>query len=220
MDTHVTEEQQLTALKHWWKENGSSIITGIVLGLAALFGTRAWFAWQEQIARNASDVYTTMYVAMQSGDMQVAAERAGILLADFSKTTYAAFAALALARIRIEENALDAAATQLQWAIDHGKEDFVRDVARLRLARVKLAQGDADAALAVLGPAGQSNDGRALYEELRGDIEYARGNRELALAAYTQALAVMGREYPGRALLQLKHDDIAAAASTAAGDVQ
>jgi predicted negative regulator of RcsB-dependent stress response len=220
MDTHVTEDQQLAALKQWWKENGSSIITGVVLGFAALFATKAWFAWQEQIARNASDVYVTMNAAQDSGDMQVAAERAGILMTDFSNTTYAAFAALALAKQRIEENALDAAATQLQWAIDHGKEDFVRDVARLRLARVKLAQGDADAAQAVLGQAGQTTDAMVLYEELRGDIEYARGNQQAAAAAYSQALAAMGSEYPGRALLQLKYEDIAAAAGTSAGDAQ
>lgn len=223
MDTNVTEEQQLVAIKQWWKANGSSIVTGVILGFAALFSTKAWFAWQEQIARNASDIYVEMNIALEGGNNPVAAERAGMLIADFSNTNYAAFAALALARMRIEENALDAAATQLQWAIDHGKEDFVRDVARLRLARVKLAQGDVDAAQAVLGQAGQSKDALVLYEELRGDIELARGNRDAAQAAYAQALAVMGNEYPGRPLLQLKHDDVAAAAgaagSPAAADV-
>jgi predicted negative regulator of RcsB-dependent stress response len=222
MVTNATEEQQLAALKEWWKGNGSAIITGVILGLAAMFSTKAWFAWQERIARNASDVFVEMNVALEGGNNQVAAERAGILIADFSNTSYAAFAALALARMRTEENTLDAAATQLQWAVDHGKEDFIRDVARLRLARVKLAQGDADAAQAVLGQAGQSKDALVLYEELRGDIELARGNRVAAQAAYAQALAVMGNEYPGRPLLQLKHDDVAAAGAAgtpAAADV-
>ena len=36
MDTLTTEEQQIDAIKQWWKENGSSIVTGVVLGLAVL----------------------------------------------------------------------------------------------------------------------------------------------------------------------------------------
>ena len=59
-----TEDQQLEELKKWWKENGSSIITGVVLGLAILFGARAWFAWQERTAQQASAVYTVMMLSL------------------------------------------------------------------------------------------------------------------------------------------------------------
>jgi predicted negative regulator of RcsB-dependent stress response len=216
MDTHVTEEQQLAAIKQWWKANGSSIITGVVLGFAALFATRAWFAWQDQNARNASDIYVAMTTALDKGDNTVAAERAGMLITDYSKTTYAVFAALALSRIRIEANDLSAAATQLQWALDHAGDDFVRDVVRLRLARVQLAQGDADAAERTLGAGTRSGDARVSYEDVRGDIALARGDKATAKAAWAQALADAGEDYAGRSLLQLKYDDVAAAATSPA----
>ena len=70
MDTLTTEEQQLAAIKQWWKENGSSIVTGVVLGLAVLFGTRAWFAYQDRNAQSASNVFAVMMNALQSGDEQ------------------------------------------------------------------------------------------------------------------------------------------------------
>jgi predicted negative regulator of RcsB-dependent stress response len=209
MDTNVTEEQQLAELKQWWKENRSSIFTGIILGLAALFGTKAWFAWQERIAQDASDVYAVMMSALQNGNSTAVSEKAGMLLSDYSNTPYAALAALALARLRVDEGELQAAATQLQWVLDNSGSDFVQDTARLRLARVKLAQGDLDAAEAVLGDAGSSSTAEVLFDELQGDIHLARGDRDQAMASYQRALAAMSEDFTGRALLQLKYDDLA-----------
>jgi predicted negative regulator of RcsB-dependent stress response len=220
METNVTEDQQLAELKKWWKENSSSIITGIILGLAILFGTKAWFAWQENIASEASEIYAVMISALEGGKNQAVSEKAGMLIADYGNTPYAALAALALAKLRVEDGELEAAATQLQWALDNGDADFVRDTVRLRLARVRLAQGQLDAAEAVLGQAGSSDTATVLFAELRGDIYMARGDRDQALASYQRALAAMGEEFSGRALLQLKYDELAAVSDTGTEAVQ
>ena len=37
-----TEEEQVEALKSWWKENGKSLIMGVVIAVAAVFGWRGW----------------------------------------------------------------------------------------------------------------------------------------------------------------------------------
>jgi predicted negative regulator of RcsB-dependent stress response len=215
METHVTDEQQLEALKKWWKANGSSIITGVILGVAVLFGVRAWFAWQENIAQQASDIYTTMMSSLEQDDRQATVERAGILVSDYSGTPYAALAALALARLRIEEGELEAAQTQLQWVVNNAGADYIRTIAQLRLVRVKLALQDVDGAEAVLNGAGAVSGEEAMFAELRGDIHSARGDQEQAASAYRQALSVMGADYPGSHLLQLKYDNALALAATA-----
>ena len=99
MVAHETEEQQIEALKKWWKENGSSIITGLLLGLAILFGAKSWFAYQERTAENASNIYATLMTALNSGDYGVVTQKAGMLIADYSGTPYASMAALAVARL-------------------------------------------------------------------------------------------------------------------------
>ena len=38
----LTEEEQVEQLKKWWKENGLSIVGGVVVGLALVFGWRSW----------------------------------------------------------------------------------------------------------------------------------------------------------------------------------
>jgi predicted negative regulator of RcsB-dependent stress response len=131
MDANVTEEQQLESLKKWWKENGSSIITGLLLGLAILFGAKSWFAYQERTAENASNIYATLMTALNSGDYGVVTQKAGMLIADFSATPYASLAALAVARVKLEQDELEAARAQLQWALDNAGSDLIRETARL-----------------------------------------------------------------------------------------
>jgi predicted negative regulator of RcsB-dependent stress response len=218
METHTTEEQQIAALKNWWKENGSSIVTGIVLGLAVLFGAKAWFAYQERTAQNASNVYMVMMNALETGDTATVTERAGLLISEFSRTPYAAFAALALAKLKLGEGELEAAQAQLQWALDNSGSGAISDVARLRLARVLVARGDLDAAGQLLDQAVPGSAFDTLYTEVRGDIYQARGELVLANDAYQQALAAMAPDAPGRQLLQLKHDSFSGRAATTAAE--
>ena len=42
MDVYKTEEEQVEAIKKWWQENGMSIIAGVVIGITAIFGWRAY----------------------------------------------------------------------------------------------------------------------------------------------------------------------------------
>jgi len=215
METHETEEQQIAALKSWWKENGSSIVTGVVLGLAVLFGVKAWFAYQERTAQNASNVYMVMMNALETGDATTVTERAGLLISEFSSTPYAAFGALALAKLQLDTGELEAAQGQLQWALDNSGSGEIQNVARLRLARVLVARGELDAAVQLLDQAAPGSAFDALYTEVRGDIYVARGEQLLANDAYQQALAAMSQDAPGRQLLQLKHDNFSGQAATA-----
>ena len=201
-----TEDQQLEELKKWWKENGSSIITGIVLGLAILFGARAWFAWQERTAQQASAIYSIMLNDMQAGNVQSATDNAGVLIADFSSTPYATLAAMLLAKYRTEDNDLDAARAQLQWAVDHAPSDNLLNTARIRLARVLVSQQAYPAALDLLKAAETDTGQGGVISELRGDIYTLRGESQQAVDAYQEALLLMKPENPGRQLVQLKLD--------------
>jgi len=217
MDAHLTDDEKLAEVKKWWGENGGSIITGVVLGLAVLFGGKAWFAYQERNAETASNIYTTLMTALEGGDEQVVNERAAMLISDYSSTPYAALAALALARINIEADELEAAQSRLQWVMDNSDSDTMRDTARLRMARVLVAMGNLDAATSLLDQATTGTPFDPLYTEVRGDIDVARGDRAAANKAYQAALDATASDSPGRHLLQLKYDSTLVAATAAAG---
>jgi predicted negative regulator of RcsB-dependent stress response len=216
MDANLTDDEKLAEVKKWWGENGGSIITGVVLGLAVLFGGKAWFAYQQRNAETASNIYTTMMTAMEGGDNQVATARAGMLISDYSSTPYATLAALALAKIAIEADELAAARSHLQWALDNSDSDVLRETARLRMARVMIGMNNLDGAGALLDQAPKGSAFDPLFTEVRGDIDFARGDEVAANKAYKQALAETASDAPGRHLLQLKYDSTLVASS--AGD--
>ena len=53
MSEFLTEEEQVERLKQWWKENGRSIIAGVVIGLGVFGSWQGWRAYQIQQAEAA-----------------------------------------------------------------------------------------------------------------------------------------------------------------------
>ena len=214
MDANLTDDEKLAEVKKWWGENGGSIITGVVLGLAVLFGTKAWLAYQDRKAETASNIYTTLMVALERGESQVVTAKAGVLVSDYTGTPYATLATLALARMSIEADELAVARSHLEWVIDNTHSDISRDTARLRLARVMVAMDDLDGAIVVLDQAAPGTSFDPLYTEVRGDIDVARGDLAAANKTYQTALDMTDNNAPGRHLLQLKYDSTIVASIT------
>jgi predicted negative regulator of RcsB-dependent stress response len=75
---------------------------------------------------------------------------------------------------------------RLQRVATSARDEYLRPIARLRLARVQAAQEQYDAALATLGTA-DMQEHEAARLEVRGDILFARGDREGALKEYLAA---------------------------------
>jgi len=205
MDPNLTDEEKLEVLKKWWRENGGSIITGIVLGLAVLFGGKAWLSYQEGNAQYASNLYAVLMGSLENGDTLAVTEKAGMLVSEHTATPYASLATLALAKVKIEAGDLQAGQAQLEWVLENSKSDMLRDTARLRLARVLIALENLDGAETLLNQAVQGSAFDPLYAEVRGDVYVARGNATAANAAYQEALAAIAAGSPGRYLLELKY---------------
>jgi predicted negative regulator of RcsB-dependent stress response len=209
MEINATEEQRLETIKAWWKENASSIITGLLLGLAVLFGAKSWFAYQDRKTEEASNIYATLTSALARGEENLVDDRAGTLIGQYSSTPYAMLAALALAKVKLEQGELEAAHAQLQWALDKGGSEALRPLVRLRLARVMAAEGNLDGAAALLAQAKPENAYAPLYAELKGDIHAARGAVAEARAEYEIALAALPADSGEHRLLQLKYENLA-----------
>lgn len=203
-----TEEEQVEKLKAWLKENGMSIVFGIVIGVGGIFGYNYWTQYQENVAVNASGHFEQMLVALESGDADGVREQADILLADYTSTDYALMAQLALARSHAEAGEFDQAVLALQQVVGTAGDAPLAYVARTRLAAVQIQQEQYDAALSTLAvefPGAFS----ARVDELRGDAFALQGKSAEALDAYRNAQ--QGDPGPANAeFLQQKIDDLGA----------
>jgi len=206
MDTLKTEEEQAEEVKKWLRENGGSLATGILLGLAVLFGGKAWVEYGKRQSESASNLYAQIGAAVAGHDEAAATSMYESMIKDFSGSTYAVLSAMQIARLQLEGGNAEAARAQLQWAHDHAETPELQQVTRLRLARLLVDAGEYDRAEQLISGA-QEGEFAALYAELRGDLARARGDFEAAHAAYEKALTLMPDDAPGRALVEAKRDD-------------
>jgi len=203
---YETEEQQVEALKAWWNENGRAVITGVVLGGVVIGG---WTLWQSRIesqAIAASDGFSQTIEAVNSSDTEVAAKLADELQDDQPDSLYSSYANLAAARADIENDDLSAAADRLEWVADNAPQSDVQLIAKVRLARVQGAMGDAAAGLSSL-PSTFPEAFTGLVEEVRGDLLTIKGEPDAARTAYETA---QESEYvPNREGLTMKLNELA-----------
>jgi predicted negative regulator of RcsB-dependent stress response len=204
MTAYQTEEEQVEALKRWWKENGTSIVAGVVIGLGGIFGWQAWGSHQDRVGKAASLAFSQLVSAEQQGDVDSTGKQAEMLRLEYEGSSYAVFAALTQARLKLEAGDGAAARSQLEWAVQNADNDSLKHLAQLNLARILLSEGDLDAAaeLARIESGGFAGD----FAQLRGDIAVQQGDKQAAFAAYTLA---MTHEPSNRHLLQMKLDDLA-----------
>ncbi|HVL00308.1 MAG TPA: tetratricopeptide repeat protein [Dongiaceae bacterium] len=223
MDVYTTEEQQVEAIKKWWKTNGNSVLIGITVAIVAVFGWQLFHQNNRANGESAAALYTELQesatlvqqdrmekkTAELEGHLATFNHLATQLKEDFAKTEYAVFAALLLAREKVQTEKLDEALTELKWANENAKSDALRLVANLRLARVLAAKGDREAALKQLDsvqPGAQADS----YEEVRGDIYVQLGDAAKARDAYKKAMDLSAAKGNGtsRPILKIKHDNL------------
>lgn len=207
-----TEEQQVEALKRWWAENGRAVVLGIGIGLALIFGFRAWQSHKTSVAQNASGAYTEVLESLErddNGDQFLSL--VNNIRDEHADSPYAAMASLAEARFQVENDKLPEAESALRWAVDKGAFAEIVPVAKLRLARVLKAQEKHDDALKILDSV-SSSAFTGHVEEIRGDIYLDLGDTSQAATAYQRARE-SGSPTNSGAALQMKIDDLVTDAS-------
>ncbi len=186
MAVSQTDQEQIDMIKQWWKDYGKTLAIAIIVGLALGFGWRYWREHRIETAEKASAVYQQMAQAAGQKELQAAQSYATDLIKQYPGTPYASLAAFFSARQAVEANKLKEAVQQLKWVVSHGKVASFRQIARLRAARVLLAQGQAQAALDLLNTVDDQSF-KPMIESVKGDIYAALGNAEAAKSAYRQA---------------------------------
>ena len=181
-----TEEEQVEKIKAWLKENGLSIVFGIVIGVGGIGGYNYWVHWQETIAAEASGHFSQMMESLGTADAEQLQLHANVLIDEYAETEYALLAHLALAWHRVDEADFAAAVTELQQVIGSAAQQPLAYVARTRLAQVQIQLEQFDQALATLAVE-FPDDFSALAEELRGDALGRQGKKDEAIAAYRKA---------------------------------
>ncbi len=211
----LEEQEQLASLKAWWNQYGNLVTWLLIIGLASYAAWTGWNLYQRNQSAQASQLYEELQKAVSAKDNAKVLRAASDMEDKFGRAAYAQMGALAAAKSAFEANDLKAANAQLQWVVDHGRDEEYKAIAKIRLAGILLDEKNYDDGLKILSgtfpPAFES-----AVADRKGDILVAQNKVEEARSAYQLALEKMDRKNPGRQLVQLKLDAIGGAAKNAA----
>lgn len=206
MEQYETEEQQVEAIKRFWKENGLSLVIGALLGLGGLLGWRYYNDSQIAAKEQASFAYEKASEELVKGESGFG--QAKTFIDSHSDTGYAMLMALEMAQQAIERKDLAEGAKQLQFVANNAKLTAIQSVAQLRLARIQIEQGELELALSSADKVtDQAFKGQS--QEIKGDVYQAQQLFDKARAAYSAALETNDRDQ----VLKMKLDNLAIAAN-------
>lgn len=205
MIDYADDHEQWQMIKAWWQKNGKLVLGIIILGLAIGFGYQFWQRHQTQKAQQASALYdqliTTFHATPQ--DAKKIDRLVNQLQGDYASTPYASLAALLSAKFWVDQGNLSQARSRLDWVMRQGSLSDFRQIARLRSARILLAQKQGDAALALLSTVDNSAFLPAIFQ-VKGEIYISQGKLKEARQAYQMAKMGLPDSQPISQYLELE----------------
>lgn len=204
MEVYTNENDQVDAVKRFFVDNGVALVVGLVIGIGAIFGWNYWQSHKTNVLQESAQKFENISAQLHSGSAQ-GIEAAQKFAAD-TNDVYSAMIGLEIAQVSVDKGELANAEKALTDALTKAKTEDMQDLINLRLARVQLAQGNADAALSSIANI-KAKSWQAAAQDIRGDALLHKGDNAGAKAAYTQGLESEGSQSL-RSLLTLKLNNV------------
>jgi predicted negative regulator of RcsB-dependent stress response len=198
------EQEQI--VKEWLAGNWLTILAGIAIGIGGLWGYGQWQNSKVAQSNAAATEYAQLELALAVSEGAESEQLINDYEAQFGSNIYTIQARLKAASQLVASEDAAAAKAQYQALIAAKPDKPIAEMARLRLARLLLSEGDYNAATAELGLV-QSKAYQTIVEEVMGDIYVAQGNHGKAQDAYQLALNE-GEGYSGKQIIEMKLADI------------
>lgn len=204
----MTEQEQIELLKNWVKQYSFVILAGMAIAIAAISGWRYWQQRQQNILSHASAVYDEMLTLRAQNDNSATLIQANKLIEHYPNTTYGQMAAFMMARAAVLKGNYPEAEKQLTYVLHKSKYPCIRQIARIRLARVFIAAKKPDQALEQLNKV-EDKSFAGLIDETRGDAYLSQNDTKNARQSYKNALQELPNAEVIRPVLRMKLDNLA-----------
>ncbi len=205
------EYEQGERVRIWLRQNGTSIIGGIAVGLALIAGWQWWQRKQDVQVQQAAMAYQSLSDAIAAkDDARLKADAQG-MQQNFGKTIYANMASMRLADHQVQTDNLKGALATLDALDGKTIDPGLEPVVRLRAARLLIALGKPADAIKRMAEVKQPAFA-AEAAELLGDAQVKLGNLDAARTAYADALAKTDVAAPNHPLIEMKLADLGVSA--------
>ncbi|MBY4596040.1 tetratricopeptide repeat protein [Ottowia caeni] len=187
----LEEQEQIDAIKHFWKQWGNIITWVLIVVLGAYAAYNGWQYWQRSQASQAALMHDELQRSVSSGDPARIERALADMKEKFGSTTQAAQSGLEAAKALAEKGKVTEAKAALAWVAEKSTDDGLKAVARLRLASLLAGEKAYDEALKQLAGSFPA-EFVPLAADRRGDVFLMQGKR-------AEAAAEFGKAYQGMA---------------------
>ena len=208
MSVYMTEEEQLESIKKWWNRYGNIVTTILSVVLLCIAGYRYMNWHHDKITQQASTTYEHMMVALSNQNIKSVRSYANELIKDYKNTVYADAAHMTLAKVYVSKNKLDQAKAELMAVASKGNMSTLKQIAKIRIARILTAEKAYTNALKELSTIEDKNY-LPVINELKGDIYGATGQYQDAIQSYKLAMDEVKTNGMGNLFLEMKTNELA-----------
>lgn len=210
MTEYLTEQEQIEQLKKWLKVYGIPALLGILVGVVIFYGWNSYKNHRLHTLTHASKIYDEMLTDRAQNNKEATLIQAQKLVTHYPSTPYSEIALLMIAQDAVNKKNYPEAIKQLSAVTKHANQATIRQLARLRLARVYITLQQPNQAIKALKKVDDKSF-NALINEITGDAYLALNQINEAKAAYQQALQNLPDPEQTRPLLEMKLDNLAIA---------
>ncbi|MBV2209956.1 MAG: tetratricopeptide repeat protein [Thermomonas sp.] len=197
LDEVMNDHEQSEQVRSWLKANAPGLIGGVVLGMAVIAGWQWWQSKHLQGSMQASANYSAAVEAIAEGKVAPDKAQAVIAQIDQQNSTLGTLAALELAKSQVDADKPQDAIKTLRGL--KNVDGDLGPVVQQRLARLLIDTGKAKEALPLL-----TDERDAAMLDVRGDAQFALGQRDKAQESYRKALALVDVASPQHRLIAMK----------------
>lgn len=215
MSIYMTEDEQIEAIKKWWKRYNNVVIVSVSVVMLMVSGYRYWTWHEQKVTQLASNTYEQLMLAFSNHDNKSVRGYANQLVTDYDKTVYADVARLTLAKLYVERENYPRAREELSYVATNSKVPAMKQIAKIRLARLLVADKSYDSALNELTSVTDSAY-MPVINELKGDIYAAIGQYPKAALSYRDALNDVQAKGMANLFLEMKTNELMALTQSAA----
>lgn len=217
MSVYMTEEEQLESIKKWWKRYGNMVSIVVLVVLLSIVGYRYLNWHHDKLAQQASVAYEQMMIALSNDNIKAVKAYANKLIKEHNKTVYADVAHMTLAKIYVSKNKLDHAQNELRTVAESGTMLSLKQIAKIRMARILTAGKSYTNALNELSKVDDATY-LPVINELKGDIYGAIGKYKESMNSYKQAIEEVKVNGMGNLFLEMKSNEVAVKAQSMISD--
>lgn len=191
MSRYETDDEQVEAIKSWWKQNGTSVLSSILVLVLAWSGWNYWNTTNHNNAVNASTTFEVLQIKMQQGQFGDVIREGMKLIDEQPDSPYASGVALLLAKYYFDKGESDKAITQLSWVAENALNTSTKLTAKLRLVNLYLDQGNTDKAaemIASVNATTLSAPEKANFDYVSAEVAVAKADFDAARVSLQMVL--------------------------------